>query len=310
MHTPSQKIGFSGAQPPSPALSGAAVTIVRPARSPAFSICSLVTNPAQYAAMRSSFERGDFDTNCEYLCIDNSSGNRLDAYAGITAMLAAAQGDIVILCHQDVTLLADGRAELEARLAELAHLDPDWAIAGNAGMTATGLPMTCLSDPHLAYNVYGGPLPAPVVSLDENFLVVRRAAGLAVSPGLSGFHLYGADLCQVAAQYGMRSYVVDFFLRHDGGGTLDSGYFECLNAMSRSYSGKFPARRLPLIVGTELYLGGTMLSRWWQKARRPFAKVMGLVPRNRDLWASGRLREVPRHRAALAEHFSPEPNSG
>jgi hypothetical protein len=188
---------------------------------PEFSICTLVTRPAEYAAMRASFAAGGFDeTCCEYLDIDNSAGNRLDAYAGLRAMIAAAQGETLILCHQDVRLIADGAAVLRARLAAL---PADWAVAGNAGVTAEGRYAIRISDPH-GEDQHRGPLPARVVSLDENFLVLKRAAGLLPSAALRGFHLYGTDLCLHARLAGRSAWVLDFHLRHLSPGRVDAGF--------------------------------------------------------------------------------------
>ncbi len=57
-------------------------------------------------------------------------------------------------------------------------------------------------------------LPIRVGSLDENFIVVKRQANLALSHDMSGFHLYGTDLCIIADILGRTSYVVDFHLCH------------------------------------------------------------------------------------------------
>lgn len=188
---------------------------------PAFSLCTLVTRPAEYAAMRGSFVSGGFDeTCCEYLQIDNSAGNRLDAYAGLRAMITAAQGKTLILCHQDVRLIEDGAAVLRARLAAL---PADWALAGNAGVTPEGRYAIRISDPHGA-DQHRGPLPARVVSLDENFLVLRRDAGLLPSAALRGFHLYGTDLCLQARLAGRSAWVVDFHLAHLSPGRVDAGF--------------------------------------------------------------------------------------
>ncbi len=67
-----------------------------------YSICTLVTNPGEYNEMLDSFIAAGFTAgDCEYLCIDNSGGNTLDAFAGGNLFLDTAQGRYVILCHQD-----------------------------------------------------------------------------------------------------------------------------------------------------------------------------------------------------------------
>ncbi len=86
-----------------------------------------------------SFEAHGFTApDCEFLFIDNSAGNRLDIYAGSNLFLRTARGRYVVLCHQDMELLADGRARLEAVIAELGRLDPGWGLFGNAGGVRAG----------------------------------------------------------------------------------------------------------------------------------------------------------------------------
>ena len=99
-----------------------------------YSIATLVTDHDQYAALLSSLWSGGFDgADCEYLFIDNSQSNTACAYSGLNALLNEARGERVILCHQDIRLLVDTRAGLDARLEELDAFDPAWALAGNAG---------------------------------------------------------------------------------------------------------------------------------------------------------------------------------
>ena len=75
-----------------------------------FTIATLVTDDAQYDAMRASFAEGGFrGDDCEYVFIDNrptsGAAGKADAYRGPNAMLQAARAEFVILCHQDVRLL-------------------------------------------------------------------------------------------------------------------------------------------------------------------------------------------------------------
>jgi len=166
--------------------------------------------------MRQTFAAGGFAApDCEFLYLDNSAGNRFDAYAGYNLFLRAARGEYVILCHQDVQLLSDGRDRLEAVIAELDKLDPHWGLFGNAGGLRSGAVAIRISDAGHGDDVaQGGPFPVACQTLDENFIVVRAAANLALSADLSGFHMYGTDICAVAALLGYTAYVVDFHLRH------------------------------------------------------------------------------------------------
>lgn len=98
----------------------------------AFPICTLISRPEQDATMLASFEAAGFGGDCEYLAIDDSRGNVLDAFAGYNAFLTEAKREYVILAHQDLELMFDYRPVLEAQLRELSALDPDWGICGNS----------------------------------------------------------------------------------------------------------------------------------------------------------------------------------
>src|SRR5580704_15999128 len=70
-----------------------------------YSICTLVTNHAEYAGMMESFIKAGFDPAfCEFLYLDNSTENRFDAFRGYNHFLQHAKGDYIILCHQDILL--------------------------------------------------------------------------------------------------------------------------------------------------------------------------------------------------------------
>lgn len=200
-----------------------------------FSICTLVTDRGQYAEMVTSFaDHGFTPDECEFLFIDNSAGNVVDAFAGCNVLLSEASGDFIILCHQDIQLLDHDRRCLEARLAELNQIDPNWAVCGNAGGGGFGKIAVRISDPHGRDQSIGN-FPTRVVALDENFLVIRRSANLALSHDLSGFHHYGADLCIIADVLGFSSWVIDFHLLHKSAGNPDAGYAELLGAVTRKW---------------------------------------------------------------------------
>jgi hypothetical protein len=201
-----------------------------------FSICTLVTKSDQYNSLIVSFNSHGFSSeDCEYIYIDNTDGNKYDCFTGYNMLLSIAKGEYIILCHQDICLINDGRQQLEAVIEMLNSHDPRWAAFGNAGGLAPGHLALRISDPH-GENLSVGTLPSRVCSLDENFIVVRRDANLAVSHDLSGFHLYGADLCVIADMLGRSVYVVDFHLRHLSGGVKDENFPKIRTAMIRKYS--------------------------------------------------------------------------
>lgn len=226
---------------------------------PRFSICTLVTRADEYAAMVESFvARGFVPGECEYLCLDNRRANRFDAFAGYNLFLGEARGDYVILCHQDVLLHADGRAELDARLAELTRRDPHWGICGNAGGVALARRAVRISDPH-GEDQSRGPFPIRVTALDENFLLVRREANLALSRDLEGFHFYGADLCIVADMLGWTAWAIDFHLRHKSGGPVDARFYAMRKAAARKYRRAMRPRWIVTSV-TDFFVSGSRLA--------------------------------------------------
>jgi hypothetical protein len=200
-----------------------------------YTICTLVTDLVQYEEMVSScLDKGFTPPDCEYIYLDNSRGNKYDAYAACNKFISAARGSYIILCHQDIILLEDGRSKLDSIVQRMNELDPTWAVLGNAGGTSNGSVVVRISDRY-GENQSFGCFPGRVDSVDENFIIVRRSANLSLSNDLTGFHLYGADLCIIASILGYRAYVIDFHLRHNGQGKVDKSFISARQAISRKY---------------------------------------------------------------------------
>ncbi len=201
-----------------------------------FSVGTLVTRRDEYEAALESFLQAGFGTDdCEYLYINNAGGTQVSAYEGLNRLLNAARGEFVILCHQDIRLCFDDRDVLERRLAELSAMDARWGLAGNAGVVALNILAMRISD------IYGenqsiGPFPRKVMSLDENFIIVRRHARLGFSNDLSGFHFYGTDICLNAEIMGFNAYVIDFHLRHLGLGRMDADFYSAQRAFEEKWN--------------------------------------------------------------------------
>jgi hypothetical protein len=194
--------------------------------------------------MRDSCINAGFDTvNCEYLVIDNTSGNQYDAYRGIKYFIQNSEAAYIIICHQDVLFQYDGIEQLLDTINELHTLDPNWAIAGNAGGDDRyDRHHIRITDPH-GSDVSNTTFPKQVSSLDENFILLRNGTGISTSNDLDGFHLYATDLCLNAIYNGYTCYVVDFHIHHLSGGCRDNAFYNCRDALvtknSRFQKGKF-----------------------------------------------------------------------
>jgi hypothetical protein len=257
--------------------------VLSPTDAPEFSICTLVTRHDEYAAMVENFRTHGFtDDVCEYLRVDNSAGNVLDGYEAVNIFLRRARGRHIVICHQDVLLLDDGADALRARLAELDAQAPDWGVCGNAGMTADGRPAIRITDPHAPDQRAGDPLPRQVVSLDENFLVVRNSANLAVSRDLRGFHHYATDLCIIADILGWSAHVIEFHLFHKSGGRFNDDFFRSREALQNKYKRALRSRWVHTISLTPIFISGIPRADRLASGWRQIGKLVGRVPRNRE----------------------------
>lgn len=226
-----------------------------------YSICTIVSRPHEYAEMIESFRHHGFrEPDCEFLYLDNSESNTFDAYAGYNLFLNVARGAYVILCHQDILLIEDGRAKLDAIIQELTKQDLYWAACGNAGAEHPGRLALRISDPHGGDQRIGN-FPAKVQSLDENFIVVRKLANLSLSRDLEGFHFYGTDICLIADTLGWTCYVVDFHLRHKSPGSKDRSFFDIRDAMIKKYQRALRSRWIATTNTTFFLSGNSALAR-------------------------------------------------
>jgi hypothetical protein len=270
------------------------VKAVAVAEAPVFTIGTLVNDAENYRLMRRSFIAGGFTAEqCEYLVVDNTGSEQTSAYEGLNRILDTARGRYVVLCHQDVRLIAEGRYELESRISELETRDPAWAVAGNAGGVAPGRLALRITDPHGSDRRVGR-LPARVASLDENFIVVKRSSHVGFSRDLNGFHLYGADICLVADVLGYNSYVIDFHLAHLSPGNKQSLAFQ---EAERAFQAKWSKALRSRFVQTTCALLGLSGGRLGRVASRllawPLAKVARHLPGARGWNDRSGLRRVP-----------------
>jgi hypothetical protein len=245
-----------------------------------YSICTVVTRHEDYLAMLRSFRaKGFVGTDCEFLYVDNTTGNSYDCFNAYNLFFTIARGRYIVLCHQDIRLLNDGRQQLDRILTELTKADPCWALAGNAGGVHPGRLALRITDPG-RNNDRIGDLPARVGSLDENFIIARGAANLAVSADLEGFHFYGTDICLIADVLGYNAYVIDFHLKHCSAGTHDESFFLAKERLIEKYGRAFRSRWVQTTCAV-MFLSKSSISRWmlnWLARTRGFDLFQRLAP--------------------------------
>jgi hypothetical protein len=169
------------------------------------------------------------------------------AGAAYNAALAETDADYVVLVHQDVYLPTGSVDRLIGALHQIEADDPNWGVAGVIGLDAEKR----LQGQTWSSGI-GGMIgraitaPAAVEALDEMVLVVRGAAGLRFDEQLPGFHLYGADIIQIARTQGMSSYAIPLPVVHHSRPTvlLAADYRRCYRYMTRKWRSRLPINGL------------------------------------------------------------------
>jgi hypothetical protein len=240
-----------------------------------FTVCTLVRHETNYARLLDSFSAHGFTAeNSEFLMLDNVSENRFDGYDGLRAAALQARGRYILFTHDDIELKEDGHGHLKKILADLSAIDPRWMVAGNSGnehgVDWKRSKLRYISDPHGQHREISS--PRRVISLDENFLILRRDLMVFPSVDLNGFHLFATDLCLQAELAGGRAYIVPFMLHHHSGGKIDPAFDSCRTAFREKYATLLKGRILRT-PSTVIPLGTAASARfrvfrWIRRVRR------------------------------------------
>lgn len=161
--------------------------------------------------------------------------------------IAECDAEILIFAHQDVYLPKGYIRNVEAKLRELDAVAPDWAVAGVVGLAggrvmygrawSTGLGLTVGGD---------SKLPAKVETLDEMIIILRIDSGLQFDEKLPGFHLYAADIIEIANSAGRSTWVIDAPAIHHSRPVLNLGgsYTQAWRYMRRKWWDRLPIMNL------------------------------------------------------------------
>lgn len=183
--------------------------------------------------------------------------------------LDATDAGIVVFAHQDVYFPKGWDALLRHRIAEVAALDPDWALIGAFGVGLDGAHWGPVWSSSLGQIIGRVPAaPVPVQSYDEMVIILRRDAGLRFDEALPGWHMYGTDIVAQARARGLGAWSVSLPCIHNDRfhGALGPDYAECYRAMQRKWAGHLPLRT-PI---TKISRSGLHLRRELWRARRSF----------------------------------------
>lgn len=194
------------------------------------------------------------------------------ASAAYNAGLDATDAPLVVFAHQDVWLPPGWETGLAAAIADLDRRDPAWAVLGVFGTTAAGRRIGRVWSSGIGRCV-GDALdaPAPVVSIDELVIVLRRDAGLRFDAALPHFHLYGTDIVQTALAAGRSTYAATLPVVHNSRyvPTLSGGFTDAYRHMRRKWRAALPiATPVTRITATGLDLLRTNFRLWRTRRAR------------------------------------------
>ena len=224
-----------------------------------FSVFTLVNDQDQYEKLLNSFNKAGFnETNSEFCYLDNRDKNAYDGYSGLNKAIHISKGQYIILIHQDVRLEFDNINDLRQKIQEIQAKDHNWAVLGNAGgNNDLGEKFIRISDP-ANKNLSLGQIPAKVLSLDENFILLKSSSQITFSNDMNGYHFYGTDICQQAVFKGYSCYVIDFHLLHLSSGNKDQSYIDGKKRLIQNYQTKLSPRFLRTTT-CRLFLSGSRL---------------------------------------------------
>jgi hypothetical protein len=172
------------------------------------------------------------------------------ASAAYNDAIDKSQNDLIVFCHQDVLFPKAWLSQLHVALSSLTASDPRWGVLGCYGETLHDNGRGHVYSP--GRGILGRPAePAPVQTLDEIVLILRKSSGLRFDDRLPHYHFYGADICMEAASRGMRSYAISAFCIHNSqfNLVLPKEFYECYRYIKHKWRRSLPIQTTCVRVG-------------------------------------------------------------
>jgi len=165
------------------------------------------------------------------------------AASAYNAGIEKAATDVLVFPHQDVYLPGNWPSALAQALESLSKMDPNWGVLGVWGVRSSGKEVGDLYCTGLGRRL-GESFEAPleVRSLDESLLVVRKSSGLKFDESMTGYHLYGTDICLEAVRQGMKAYAISALCIHNTNGynLLPWEFWKCYLQMRKKWKSQLP----------------------------------------------------------------------
>ena len=140
--------------------------------------------------------------------------------------------------------------------------DATWALLGNAGGINLKWIATHITEGKTGIIRSETHLPLKTKTLDENFIVVKKSANIALSNNLQGFHFYGTDICLIANVLGFNSYVINFNLIHKSNGKKDESFYDLEKKIRIKYHKSFQAKYITTTF-SRFYISGNFFGNYF-----------------------------------------------
>jgi hypothetical protein len=150
--------------------------------------------------------------------------------------------DLLVFVHQDVYLPEYWLTEIRSALEYLEKTDPQWGVLGCWGVEQAGKRHGYIYSTGWGLLGRTAERPAPVQTLDEIVLILRKSSGLRFNDRLPHFHFYGADICLTAAQRGLNNYACSAFCIHNTQQILwfPEEFYECYRYIKQAWKDYLP----------------------------------------------------------------------
>lgn len=150
-------------------------------------------------------------------------GNKYSAAQALNIGIDKARGELLILCHQDVTFLEKWIDNLYNIISKIEISNKKWGVLGTAGVAI--YPGGKIDTAGVVYGTgnvkHWRPSNRSIIlkvqTVDEHCMIIRKSNRFRFDEQFNGFHMYGGDLSISAITKGFTNYGIICPLIHETG---------------------------------------------------------------------------------------------